>query len=254
MSKNLYEVLGVNQDATQADIDTAYASLLAEYQVRYDKGEQDAQTLIFNLKGTHDILTNPQKRVNYDESLARNKFEYEANQNNNKSKLIDSKKPELESKHTIPNKKYLFSLLAIIVSGLLAFYGWQLKEKRDAARQTIEQLDELAKITSKWDSANALASSTSRIALSGPVQKLQDIYEQTESIKASGCTEGSKKELLKYMDLVVSGYLAFMRDRESLSSSYLEDSRSQLQVAATSLVSCKKEALQVLGNPEPKAQ
>jgi hypothetical protein len=70
MKKNLYQILGVRQNAPQAAIDSAHAELRAKYQALYDQGNQDASNELFNIKGAYEILSKPEKRAAYDEKLA----------------------------------------------------------------------------------------------------------------------------------------------------------------------------------------
>jgi curved DNA-binding protein CbpA len=75
--KNLYQVLGVRQTASQPAIESAYIELQVKYQSLYDQGDQDASLALFNIKGAYEILSNPKKREAYDEKLAEMMFQPE---------------------------------------------------------------------------------------------------------------------------------------------------------------------------------
>lgn len=65
-------------------------------------------------------------------------------------------------------------------------------------------------ITSRWDDANALAGSTARINLSGPVGDLQEIAREVDALDPPPCAEKAHSLLTDYMRRVIDGYLSFM--------------------------------------------
>jgi hypothetical protein len=71
------------------------------------------------------------------------------------------------------------------------------------------------KVATDWDAANALAGSTSRIALSGPVARLQDVRSRAATLVAPNCASEPHKWMLKYMDATIGAYLAFMAQDEA---------------------------------------
>lgn len=102
MSNTLYEILGVSQRAPQQKIEAAYSALISKYQDAYDKGNQSAEVELFKIKEAYNVLSNPTKRDDYDEKLARMLFQPETkssvhNQSNTPSKettLWEEKVPE----------------------------------------------------------------------------------------------------------------------------------------------------------------
>lgn len=64
-----------------------------------------------------------------------------------------------------------------------------------------------------WDDANALAGRTSRIALAGPVGRLQELRRQMLELPAPPCVRTARAGLQQYMDAVIDGYLLFMSDQ-----------------------------------------
>ncbi|MDE2584309.1 MAG: DnaJ domain-containing protein, partial [Betaproteobacteria bacterium] len=64
--KTLYSILGVTHDASAAQIETAYASLLA--QISQSQGENDRVRLIA-IKEAYSVLSDPLKRQLYNQKL-----------------------------------------------------------------------------------------------------------------------------------------------------------------------------------------
>ena len=82
MEKNLYDVLGVSKDATQDEIKKAYRKLSLKYHP--DKHAEDTpeeqrknEELFKDVTYAYDILSNPEKRAQYDNPYSGNKEEYE---------------------------------------------------------------------------------------------------------------------------------------------------------------------------------
>lgn len=65
-------------------------------------------------------------------------------------------------------------------------------------------------IYSRWKSAEALASPTSRISLSGPVMNMQNIKHEVDALVVSKCILTPKANLSAGMDSIINGYIAFM--------------------------------------------
>lgn len=71
-SKNFYEILGVDIDATKDEIETAYNDVLTDLYVKRNSGEisKDEYSELFDeLDEAHDTLIDDEKRHNYDEAL-----------------------------------------------------------------------------------------------------------------------------------------------------------------------------------------
>lgn len=77
-------------------------------------------------------------------------------------------------------------------------------------------LDKLDPIVEEWDDANSLAGSTGRISLSPIIQNMQDIKRRVGELNTAGtCVEVEelKTTAVKYMGLIIDGYLLFMAQK-----------------------------------------
>ena len=66
MDKNLYHVLGVSKDATEAEIKSAYRKLARKYHPDVNKDNKEAADKFKEVSCAYDILGNKEKRQKYD--------------------------------------------------------------------------------------------------------------------------------------------------------------------------------------------
>jgi hypothetical protein len=88
----------------------------------------------------------------------------------------------------------------------------QTEEARPCSEKSSNYLESIEPLLEKWDDANQLAGSTSRIALSGPVATLQEIKQEAAELDSPTCAEFVSSTLSDYMDLTIESYLAFMTE------------------------------------------
>lgn len=69
---------------------------------------------------------------------------------------------------------------------------------------------------SKWSDASTLASSTARIALSGPVANLQTLRRETQAMIVPPCLDRAKATLLEGMGKEIEGFVIFMQNPAQL--------------------------------------
>jgi len=65
--KDLYEILGVSRDASDADIKKAYRKLAMKSHPDQNKGDKDAEKNFKEISASYEILKDPQKRAAYDQ-------------------------------------------------------------------------------------------------------------------------------------------------------------------------------------------
>ncbi len=73
-------------------------------------------------------------------------------------------------------------------------------------------MDELNQVAGRWDDANTLAGSTSRIALSPVIAQLQEARRQADALQPPGCAKMIRNYLVDYMDTTIEAYIMFMAD------------------------------------------
>jgi hypothetical protein len=71
-------------------------------------------------------------------------------------------------------------------------------------------LTDLAKIEQRWSDAVELARNTNRGELSGPVQNMQTIKQDLQSVKVSECMTPAKTALSEHMNHEIDLFLQFM--------------------------------------------
>lgn len=104
------------------------------------------------------------------------------------------------------------SLLLLILSAVLLACGPATpgpcdKDKVQAAAK------QLLDIVNKWHDAYQLASSASRISLAAPVQSLQAIKRDTESLDVPKCLTAARGYLSDHMNASITGFLDFMAQK-----------------------------------------
>lgn len=67
MSKDLYSVLGVDEDASQEELKKAYRSLAKKYHPDANPGDARAEERFKEVSEAYDILGNPEKKTQYDQ-------------------------------------------------------------------------------------------------------------------------------------------------------------------------------------------
>jgi len=78
--KNYYEILGITQNATKAEIKREYRDLAMKYHPDVNSGDVDSEKKFREINEVYEILKDDKKRMEYDKKLQSEKF-------NNKEEL-----------------------------------------------------------------------------------------------------------------------------------------------------------------------
>ena len=148
----------------------------------------------------------------------------------------------------------MFSVVALI--GASAYMKAAAK-KQEVQRQQVEadklhserakalsELQQLGSLSSEYSSAIQLASATSRIALAGPVQRLQDIHQRVKKAPVSNCAVTARTALDYQMSLVEQAFITFMSDSEALgkeiSGLYFKDAVAKKEEYKSVAAACER--------------
>ena len=85
----------------------------------------------------------------------------------------------------------------------------------DCATLTNQWLLDIGPLVRQWDDALIVASSTGRIALSGPVKDLQSIARSIEEAPYPACAETARNYYLAYMTYKIEAFIKFMAQESS---------------------------------------
>ena len=102
---NLYKILGLDSNATNYEIKSAYKKLVLKYhpdKINNISGE-DKNKKFIDIKNAYDILSDPNKRKQYDQANNTNRFDFE---NYNINMLYE------DIKSLITNNEYLARVIA----------------------------------------------------------------------------------------------------------------------------------------------
>lgn len=75
VNPDLYQIIGVAEDASQDEIRKAYRELARKYHPDKTGGDEAAETRLKEINAAYDILKNPEKRAEYDKRRATGSFE-----------------------------------------------------------------------------------------------------------------------------------------------------------------------------------
>lgn len=103
-------------------------------------------------------------------------------------------------------KKISFLIAALVLCAVIVGCGPSCDV--EGYRETVDPYLE------DWDDTNAIASSTARINLSGPVGEMQDIKRDVEDLEVDPCLEDAHADLVTYMERTIDAYIAFMSNED----------------------------------------
>lgn len=70
MDKDLYEILGIKKDASEAEVRKAFLKLAKKYHPDVNPGNKEAEQRFKEINFAHEVLKDPKKRAQYDEMRA----------------------------------------------------------------------------------------------------------------------------------------------------------------------------------------
>jgi len=107
-------------------------------------------------------------------------------------------------------------LLGALYFGYLKFDEYRVETRRDQVNKSLSKMEA---IHQRWSDASRLANSTSRIALSGPVERLQEIQRELENMPpVVSCLNNARQNLELAVAADVESFLLFMMDRNAESN------------------------------------
>lgn len=83
---------------------------------------------------------------------------------------------------------------------------------KPCSEQAAEYLDQSQDMLERWDDANAIAGSTARMSLAGPLADLQEIRRDADDLEHPECANEVHDSMINFMDLTIDSYLSFMSD------------------------------------------
>jgi Tfp pilus assembly protein PilE len=118
----------------------------------------------------------------------------------------------------------LFHIILIILIVAIGSVSWKTYQKTQAEAEIKARLEkernEIKKSISdlettfeKWSDADKIASSAPRVALAGPVARLQEIKRETAAMNFAPCLANAKTALVEGMSLRIDAYVSFMQQR-----------------------------------------
>lgn len=90
-------------------------------------------------------------------------------------------------------------------------------------RATVDSLNE------QWDDALAIANSTARMSLSGPLGDLQSLNRDTKQIDVPECAASAHEAMLDYQEAIIDAFLAFMGNENDSVVNARFDTAQELQ-------------------------
>lgn len=91
------------------------------------------------------------------------------------------------------------------------------RQRAEENRRAVDKaVSAIAGQRGKWNDASTLASSTARIALSGPVASLQALRRETHAMIVPPCLDHAKAALVSGMDKEIEGFVIFMQNPAQL--------------------------------------
>ncbi len=177
--KNYYDVLNVKPNATPEEIKKAYRKLSVKFHPDKNDGDEFLSEMFKNINEANEILSNPEKRKEFDNTLnsndnytntsynkqnthsqATNELvkKFEVFHNNLKAyfdqqKVVTNKKRLYSEALNTPKQKYI-SFLTVILLGIAALVFWILfkpsESNKDGQQETTQNTNNQSNPTINW--------------------------------------------------------------------------------------------------------
>lgn len=138
----------------------------------------------------------------------------------------------LQPTPAVTKKKSGLPRIMLVLAGILlaaAAIAWYWFYGPCGITRVDQAIEALSSNNDDFWKTTQLASSTSRIALSGPVQHLQEINQQTEDLSVPTCLEEAKQSYSRSQQETIEGFLAFMAEEsDALVESKLHNATTYL--------------------------
>jgi len=149
MEFNHYQILGINQNATDAEIKAAYKELAKKYHPDKHDNNIVFEEHFKKINAAYQILSNKQKRTLYDYKLT-----YKATQQAPPAQNANSKKPQAQYRQTTTSqtkpdsetdkktlrKVYIITIIALVTIGIAAVYFYNFMNHYTAEKEYEEGL------------------------------------------------------------------------------------------------------------------
>ena len=107
---------------------------------------------------------------------------------------------------------------------------------RCPAQEREKFIQDAIEILRKFTDTYALASSTSRIALSPIVGEMQALKREMDALEPTDCGKLTKLHLVDAMNTIIDGFLAFMQEKESNAQRLLSQGADTLEKGGAELI------------------
>lgn len=155
---------------------------------------------------------------------------------------------------------YLFFLVIVVVIGSVVWWKNNEKNQRQEQARAAKLLEEQARqfrkkefekavsslggVYARFEDTFKLANHTSRIALAGPVGRLQEIKREAASLTVPSCLAEAKKKMMLGMDEIIGAFIQFMKNEEAstaLSITQMAQGKLTLSEYETAVKACVPE-------------
>jgi len=138
----------------------------------------------------------------------------------------EQREQRLKQRKTLSDLLVILSVLLCIVL-IAGGVGWHYFYGPCGVNRVEQATDTLREQYRVYDDAYQIASTTSQIALAGPVAEMQKIERDTEKIEVPACVEPAKRELIATIETSVNSFLSFMADEsDAVVLAHADESRT----------------------------